>query len=352
MRFSAGLILLLLAPGALLRAADAPDGTQFPHTVLAVEGPDVLRIRYCGLPVQVRLANVQGKGGESEKQGLKYLKDTLKAGATVRIEVEPDAGGELSGLPAAQVFAGATHVNLELVKRGHSVTDGRSKKFGPQFQAGQMEAMENKRGVWSESAKVAVAPPSKLGPATAVGPAVADNRGGRDSPVPSKPPAPAALPESAPAGYSGPVVADLSSKEYHYPGGRFAQNIRAAARIEYKSAEEAERAGKVPSPFSFPERAKALAEKRSPGGAGGSDKIVADARQALSEALLVMQEARRQSGNNAQANANWKKAARILSEHLDRLMPVADSNPHDFPIQKLAEELSMNLYSCNKYQSL
>src|SRR5207253_194260 len=100
----------------------------------------------------------------------------------------------------------------------------------------------------------------------------------------------AAAQDTAPAGYDGSVVADLSSKEYHYPASRFAKNIRAAARIEYKSPDEAERAGKIPSPFSFPDRAKALAEKQSASSGGGGQKTVESARKAYDEALLLMQE--------------------------------------------------------------
>ena len=150
------------------------------------------------------------------------------------------------------------------------------------------------------------------------------------------------------------VVADLSSKEYHYPGSRYASNIRAGARIEYKSPDEAERAGKLPSPFSFPDRTKALAEKAGAHGAAGSSaKAVENARKALAEALSYMQEARRVSKtNNAAANSNWQNAAKLLTEQLDRLIPVADSDPDDRELQKLTEELATSLYSCKKYQSL
>jgi hypothetical protein len=160
--------------------------------------------------------------------------------------------------------------------------------------------------------------------------------------------------EIAPPGYLGMVVADLSSKEYHYPGGRYASSIRAGARIEYKSPEEAERAGKIPSPFSFPDRAKALAEKGGAHGAGASGSKVADnAKKALTEALNYMQEARRVSkNNNALANENWQKAARLLTETLDRLIPVADADPNNRELQKLTEDLATNLYSCKKNQSL
>src|SRR5471032_2818529 len=73
-----------------LRSNEAPDGATFTHTVISVDGPDLLRIKYCGLPMQVRLANVQSKGGESETQALKYLRDTLRPGTVIRFEIETE----------------------------------------------------------------------------------------------------------------------------------------------------------------------------------------------------------------------------------------------------------------------
>jgi len=337
-------VCLACVPAA--RAGDAPDGTAFAHRVIAVDGPDLVRIRYCGIPLQVRLANVQLKGGHSENECVKYLKDTLKFGASVKIELEPELDGDAAP-PPAQVFAGATHINVELVKRGLAVSDGRSRKFGGVLQAAQLEAMNKKLGVWSDAEKtepaVAAVKPPVTPPAVAVEPPAAVAGAG------GQPTAETALP-----GYSGPVVADLSSKEYHFPGSRYARSIRSGARIEYKSPAEAERAGKAPSPFSFPERAKALADKESSRGAsGGSAKVVDSARKALDEALGYMNEARRVSKtNNALANENWKKAAKLLTEHLDRVIPVADADPNNRDLQKLTEDMSMNLYSCKKYQSL
>jgi len=335
------LVILLLSAGAA-RGGEEPDGTQFPHQVIAVDGPELLRIRYCGVPVQVRLANLQLKGGQEESECLKYLKDLLRPGTLIRIEIEPDLAGDTAP-PPAQVFAGSTHVNLEMVKRGLVVSDGRSRKFGTAMQNAQLEAMNKKAGVWADADKT----PERAAPSVAAA---------RPAAAPAPPAAAAAQPvsETAPPGYSGQVVADLSSREYHFPGSRYASNIRPGARIEYKSPDEAERAGKVPSPFSFPERAKALADKGSAHGSGaGSSTTVESARKALAEALTFMQEARRVSKtNNALANDNYKKAAKLLTEHLDRVIPIADADPNNRDLQKLTEDLATNLYSCKKYQTL
>ena len=324
----------------LANEAPAPDGTAFTHAVLSVDGPDLVRIRFCGVPIQVRLANVKTKGGDSEAQGLKYLRDTLKPGTQVRIELEPELIGDGVVPPPMHVFAGATHINIEMLKRGMALSDGRSKNYVAKIQNAQADAMTGKLGLWASGT---------AGPAlTAEKPA-------------AKPAKPAE--DVAPADYNGPVVADLNGKEYHLPGSRFATSIRAGAKIEYKSPEEAERAGKVPSPFSFPDRAKASAERAvavqaSKSGTGSSApqstaEVVEGSRKALADALTFMNEARRVSHNDTKgANDNWKKAARLLNDSLDRLTPVADANPNDAGIQKLAEDMTMNLYSCNKYQSL
>src|SRR5436190_659205 len=68
-------------------AADEPDGTTFSHCVLGVDGADTVRIKFCGVPLQVKLANLQFKGAESEKTSLSYLKETLKPGTSVKIEL-------------------------------------------------------------------------------------------------------------------------------------------------------------------------------------------------------------------------------------------------------------------------
>ena len=331
---------VLCIPGLL--ASDEPDGTTATHAVLSVDGPDLLRIRYCGIPMQVRLATIKTKGGDAEAQELKFLRDTLKPGSQVRVELEPE-GAEGETPAPVQVFSGNTHINLEILKRGLAISDGRSKNFSQKFQTAQMDAMSNKVGVWAPGSGAATAPTT----------------------------APAAVKtvemDIAPPDYSGPVVADLNSKEYHLPGSRFAKSIRPAAKIEYKSPEEAERAGKAPSPFSFPERSKSFAEKvaakQTPRPAGGvamqsaapqsTADVVEYSKKTLADALTIMGDARKLSLNDGKgANANWKKAAKMLNEGLDRLTPVADANPNDADIQRLAEDMTMNLYSCNKYQSL
>ncbi|HYG76208.1 MAG TPA: hypothetical protein VEK08_14480 [Planctomycetota bacterium] len=338
---------------SLLHGADAPDGTTFQHSVLSVDGHDSVRIRFCGVPLQLKLANLQFKGAESEKASLKYLKETLKPGTSVKFELEPDSNTDSPVPPQAQLFAGTMHVNLEMVKKGVAVSDGRSKKFGSAMQTAQLDAMTRKAGIWASS-DVAVAPtPKPPPPANVTTP--------KDTPpVTFLPPTPseasaqaAATQDVAPDNYSGAVVADLSSKEYHYPASRYAKSIRTAAKIEYRNPEEAERAGKIPSPFSFPARAKALSEKSSAASGGGSQKVIEAARKAHEEALTYMSEARKLSKtNNAAANENWKKAAKLLSEHLDRVIPISDSDPNNRDLQKLSEDMSMNLYSCKKYQSL
>jgi endonuclease YncB( thermonuclease family) len=328
-----------------IRGAESIDGAHH-HMVIAVDGPDVLRVNYHGLPVAVRLANVRLKGAESEKLCLQYLKSMLGAGSRIKLELEPDQLGDGTAPARVQVFSGTTHINLEMIKRGLCYSDGRSEKFAAILQAAQQEAMNNKLGLWSpdkQTALVAAKPPAA---------------------EPAKPPViatacaakPEKEPEVAPKSYAGIVVADLSSREYHYPGSRYAQNIRHGARIEYKNLEEAERAGKIPSPFSFPERAKLLedaAAKKASGGHGGSGAVVDQARKTYAEALTLMQEARRLSQkDNTGSNTHWKKAAKLISDSLDRLTPLADANPSDKDLQKLTEEMSMSLYSCNKYQSL
>ena len=327
----------LLAAGWTAYAADAPDGTTFEHPVLGVDGPGVVRIKFCGMPVKVQLADVQLKGEYSEKQSEAYLKEALASGAKVTLVMEQGKEGDGRGLPQAHVFKAGQHVNLEMVKRGLAVSDGGSKRFGAAMQKAQMDAMTQKAGMWSRAAEVAVKPPTPKPP---------------DTPQPAKPEEPAQ--EVAAENYSGPVVADLQAKEYHLPGSRYAKGIRAGARIEYPTPEAAERAGKTPSPFSFPERSKAAQAQHtaSKGGASKAD-VVKDSRAALQEALGFMQEARKAHGtDHKKANANWQKAAKILAESIDRLTPVADAHPNDNEIQRLAEEMSMNLYSCNKYQSL
>jgi len=338
------LVAILSGLPCAVFAADEPDGTTFQHSVLAVDGADTVRIKFCGVPVQIKLANLQFKGAESEKSSLGFLKETLKPGTLIKIELEPEANAESPAPPMALVFAGTTNVNVEMVKRGFAVSDGRSKKYGPAMQTAQMDAMSQKRGIWAGEPSVAVAPVK----APPVQHTETNNVAVRPEAT-----AAAAAQDTAPEGYDGAVVADLSSKEYHYPASRFAKNIRAAARIEYKSPEEAERAGKIPSPFSFPDRAKALAEKQNASGAGGGQKTVESARKAYDEALLLMQEARKQSrSNNAAANDAWKKAAKLIGDHLDRVIPIADSDPNNKDLQKLTEDMSMSLYSCKKYQSL
>jgi len=320
-------VFCLLLAAAVVHGADGPE-----HTVLGVDSADKVRIRYIGVPLQVKLANLQVTGADSEKQSLQYLQESLKPGSNITIEMEPDANKDNPTPPLAHLFAGSTHINLEMIKRGLARFDGASKKFGASMQAAQQEAMTKKVGVWGGAASAAktdtdtfILPPPKPLENTV---------------------------DLAPNDYNGPVVADLSSKEYHYPLSRYAKSIRDAARIEYKSPAEAERAGKAPSPFSFPERAKAKLEKQTTS-AGSPAQVITGARKAYSEAQTIMLEARKASKSNSKLAAeNWKKAAKILSDQLNHVVPLADADPNNQELQKLTEEMSMSLYSCNKYQSL
>lgn len=330
-----GTMLALGMAGAC--AADAPDGTTFEQTVIGVDGPNTVRLKFCGMPVKVQLANLQFKGGEAtEKLAAAYLKDALPAGTKVKLVMEEGKEGDGSTLPLAHLFKGTTNLNVEMVKRGLAISDGGSQKFAQGMQTAQMEAMTKKAGLWAEETQVASKPPEV-------------------KPTPANPATPATVElEVAPADYKGPVVADLQGKEYHLPGSRYAKSIRQGARIEYPNPEAAERAGKTPSPFSFPDRAKATAAKVVAAKGGQSqEQVVKDAQDTLKMALTEMQEARKYHGtDHKRANASWQKAAKMLADSLDRLTPVADANPNNETIQKLAEEMSMNLYSCNKYQSL
>jgi len=350
------LIAMLLMGAVVVSAQEAPDGTPFEHKILGADQPDQVRIRYCGVPLQVKLANVSFKGEQNQVDALRYLRDTLKPGKTVRIELEPELNGDEALAPQAQVFSGTTHINLEMVKRGLAISDARSKKYASAYQAAQQDASTKKLGLWASSGPATVAAvthPKTATPATPSTP-IAETV---PIPVETKPVAAAIPPpviDLAPKDYSGPVVADLNGKEYHFPMSRYAQSIRPGARIEYKSPAEAERAGKSPSPFSFPERASAVAAKAQQSKGGGSpEQVLGDAKKAYTEALTYMQEARKLSRNDTpNANKNWKLAAKLISEHLDRVTPIADANPSDRDLQKLTEEMSMSLYSCNKYQSL
>ncbi|MCW8133225.1 MAG: thermonuclease family protein [Planctomycetota bacterium] len=332
---------VLALPG--LGAADAPDGTTFDQTVIAVDGPGQVRIKFCGMPVKVQLANLQFKGGEpTEQKAQAFLKETLPAGTKIKLVMESGKEGDGTGLPQAHLFKGTSHVNLEMVKRGFAISDGGSQKYAQGMQTAQMDAMTKKAGLWAQDVQVASKPEPKP-----------------ESKPETRPTAPEARPAApemdvAPADYAGAVVADLQGKEYHLPGSRYAKSIRQGARIEYPNPEAAERAGKSPSPFSFPDRAKAAAAKVAAAKGGQTpDQIVQESQNALKDALTAMQEARKFHGtDHKRANSNWQKAAKILGESLDKLTPVADANPNNATIQKLAEEMSMNLYSCNKYQSL
>jgi endonuclease YncB( thermonuclease family) len=335
-------VCALLALGAF--CADAPD-----HKVLGVDQPDAVRVRFSGAPVQIRLANISYKGEQYQAEALQFLRETLK-GKSVKLEFEPEMNGDDALGPTAQVFFNGMHINLELVRRGLAVSDTRSKKYGATFQSAQLDATNKRVGLWAHAPVVAAAP----APAKPKEPAGEFLAVPETKPVEPAKVIPPPVIDLAPQEYTGPVVADLNGKEYHFPMSRYAQNIRPGARIEYKSPAEAERAGKAPSPFSFPERANQYAAKvQKASGAASAEDVVSSAKTAYTEALSYMSEARKLSRTDQKAaNLNWKKAAKLLAENIDKVTPIADSRPGDKDLQKLAEDMSMSLYSCNKYQSL
>ena len=334
----AGLAVLLLS---LLVTGAGQSLWAENYPVKSVVKDDQVVVDYAGLPVTVHLANLEFPSGY-EAPALSELSKLLQ-GQQVKVTHVPEEGMDNNGLPYCYIaLNGGMNINQMLVKKGwakYNAGVNPPKSFHQLMQLAQSTAQQDKVGLWADAA----------------GTDVASNKATN---VPAKP-AVKAL-DVAPADYSGPVVADLTSKEYVLPGSRYAQSIRPAAKIEYKSFEEAERAGKTPSPFCFPDRSKQFAAKAmasaSPGNSGppaSPEKVVADSKKALEDAIKLIQLARELSRNdNKGATANFKKAGKILSDALDRLTPVADASPNDQSIQSLAEEMSMNLYSCNKYQTL
>jgi hypothetical protein len=316
------------------------------HQVMSVEGPGAVRVRYFGAPVVIKLANIGFKGDQNQVNALRYLKDTLKPGSDVAVVLEPELNGNDVTVPVGQIFLDATHINLEMVKRGIAVFNNPKTKYAADFEAAQTDAKNAKIGVWAGDAPAAIVTDLPPAPLDATNVSARAETASRPIPPP--------VIDLAPADYTGPVVADLNGKEYFFPMSRYAQNIRDGARIEYKNPADAERAGKAPSPFSFPERAREYAAKiaQSKGGATPAETVAA-ARKAYGEAQSYMKEARAQSRSTPElAGPTWKKAAILIAKHLDNVMPISDSNPSDVELQKLTEEMSMSLYACNKYMSL
>ena len=98
---------------------------------------------------------------------------------------------------------------------------------------------------------------------------------------------------------------------------------------------------------------RSQATRQAQGKAEGREEVLAFAKKALAEATGIMKEARDAGRSDGRkANPYWKKAAQVLAGALDRLTPIADANPKDRAVEQLMEEMSMNLYSCNKYQTL
>jgi hypothetical protein len=337
--------LLLAACASLAWAGEAPNGTTFEHKVLSVDGPNLVRIQFCGLPVQISLAGISYKTPQWEEKGLAYLKSTLRPGQTVRIDTDFSTVPQDTFPAPAFILAGGKNCNVELVRQGIAVTDARSKQHGKALQTAMMEATKRKAGFWgvkpTTTTVAAKRPPKPARPTRPVTTAKV------------KPTAP--KPVKAPPGYSGVVVADLNGGEYFYPGSRLARTIRPGARIEYKSPDAAERANprpKRPNPYDFPDlfdkwKTKQLADKKIT--LPAPDKAVADSRQALKEATTLMQEGYK---NRSKFNTNLKKAEKILAAQLQIMEPLAEARPNDPAVQKVAESLAMQLYQARKNQSL
>jgi len=332
--------LLLVGMASIVLGGDAPDGTTFEHKVLSVDGPNLIRIQYCGLPVQLSLAGISYKTPQWEEKGLAYLKQTLRPGQTVRIDTDFSTVAKDTFPAPAFIVASGKNCNIELVRQGYAVTDARSKQHGKALQTAMMEATQRKAGFWG-------------GKPTTATTSVAATR-------PPKPATPVARPKPAaprkpPPNYSGVVVADLTGGEYFYPGSRLARTIRRGARIEYKDPAAAERANprpKRPNPYDFPDlfdkwKAKQLAAKKIT--LPPPEKAVAESRQAIQEASKIMQEGYR---DRSKFNVNLKKAEKILAAQLQIMEPLAEARPNDKAVQKVAETLAMQLYQARKNQSL
>lgn len=335
-------LLLLAGMSSAVWAGEAPNGTTFEHKVLAVDGPNLIRINYCGLPVQVSLAGVSYKAPEWEQKGLEYLKQTLRPGQVIRLDLDL-ASAPANAFPApAYIQSEGKNCSVELVRKGLAVTDARSKQYGQMLQTAMMQATDGKVGFWgakaSVPAKVAGTPAT---PATPTATAIV------------RPPEP--QDQKAPSGYTGVVVADLNGGEYFYPQSRLAQTIRPGARIEYSSPQAAERAhprSKRPNPYDFPDlfaqwKGQQLAQQKvtlpDPG------KAVSEAQQVLEEAMSLMQEGYK---DRSKFNTNLKQAENILAAQLELVEPLAEARPNDKAVQKVAEELAMQLYQSRKNQSL
>lgn len=323
-------------------AGDAPNGTAFEHKVLAVDGPNLIRISYCGLPVQVSLAGVNYKAPEWEQKGLDYLKQTLRPGQMVRLDLDAASAPENLFPAPAYLLADGKNCSVELVRQGIAVTDARSKQYGQTLQTAMMDATTRKAGFWGAKAAAPVGVAS----------------------VPARPVTPVAVAsvkpvepreEKAPAGYSGMVVADLNGGEYFYPQSRLARTIRSGARIEYSNPQAAERANprpKRPNPYDFPDlfekwQAQQLAQQKIT--LPDPAKAVSDAQQTLKDAVSLMQEGYK---DRSKFNTNLKQAEKLLAAQLQLVEPLAEARPNDNAVQKVAEELAMQLYQARKNQSL
>jgi hypothetical protein len=263
----------------------------------------------------------------------------------VKIELEKEWDGP--GPPPAHVFCGDKYLNAELVRQGFALTDASSPKHGAALQQAMLEATRRKAGLWSDEAMAAEKKPPP--PAT-----IAEPPRTQPAPVPPPPPPPPPERDVAPPGYQGMVVADMSSDEYHYPQSRFAKTIRAAARVEYRSPEEAERAKpkpKRPNPASFPDRYQSWLAKNQPVKvpAGSLEKQMAEARKTYDEALVILREGYQ---DRSRLNQNLKRAEQLLDAQMRCLEPLAEARPNDAALQRLAEEMNMQLYQCRKAQSI
>jgi hypothetical protein len=323
-------------------AGEAPSGTSFEHKVIAIDGPGLIRINYCGLPVQVALAGVSYKAPEWEQKGLDYLKQALRPGQIIRLDLDLASAPENAFPAPAYILSEGKNCNVELVRQGIAVTDARSKQYGQTLQTAMMQATERKAGFWGAkpvtSTTVASAPTKPATP-TAVA-----------SVKPAEP-----QERKAPPGYNGVVVADLNGGEYFYPQSKLAQTIRSGARIEYTNPQAAERANprpKRPNPYDFPDlfekwQAQQLAQQKIT--LPDPAKAVVVAQQTLKDAMNLMQEGYK---DRSKFQQNLKQAEKLLAAQLQLVEPLAETRPNDNAVQKVAEELAMQLYQARKNQSL
>lgn len=120
-----------------LRVARVVDGDT-------VELSDGTKVRYLGINTPER--------GQPFYQSAKDFNAQLVDGQPVRLEFDTDTHDQY-GRALAHVFAGQTHVNLELVRQGYAnvYTVPPNLKYSEELLAAQREAREHQRGLWAQS---------------------------------------------------------------------------------------------------------------------------------------------------------------------------------------------------------